>query len=290
MNEYVITASSCTDLPRDYCKRRNLKLLHFSFLMNGAEYKDDFGASMPLPVFYERVRGGQMPTTSMVNAAAFEECFTHFLEEGKDVLHIEFSSALSGSYGNAVAVAERLNAKYENKVTVIDSLCASLGYGLLLHYALNLRDEGKSLEEVRDWVEANKKKLIHWFTINDLSHLKRGGRLSGTAAFFGTMLKIMPVLDVDNLGRLIPCFKVRGRKHALLEMVERMKLDIDKPDGQTVFISHGDCIDDVNFLIEAIHEAFPTLGEIMVNYVGPVIGAHSGPGTVALFYIGKQRY
>ena len=290
MDGYVITACSTADLPKVYAQKHNLYLLPYSFMLGNDEYKDNFGISMPFPVFYERVRGGQMPSTSMVNASSYEEVFSSHLEKGQSVLHIEFSSALSGSYGNALSVAEKLNAKFESKVYVVDSLCASLGNGLLVDYALKMKENGVPLEEVHAWVEEHKLKVIHWFTVDDLNHLKRGGRVSGASAFIGTMLKIKPVLNVDDMGRLIPCFKVRGRKKAIVELVNRMKIDIQNPEGQTVFISHGDCEDEAKHLAKLVKEAFPSIGEIMLHYVGPVIGAHSGPGTIALFYMGKNRY
>lgn len=290
MNRYVISTSSTADLPEQYAKEHNLIVLPYPFLLEEKEYKDDFGASLSYKDFYARVRSGAMPTTSMINQETYEQFFSSILSQGKDLLHIEFSSALSGSYQNAKTVAERMNASSENKVYVIDSLCASRGLGLLVDYAVKQKENGASIEEVHTWLEENKKHLIHWFTVDDLGHLKRGGRVSGISAFMGTMLKIKPVLNVDDEGRLIPHFKVRGRKKAIARLVEEMKNDIVNPDGQTVYICHGDCIDDANTLASLVKEAFPGIGPIVIHYTGPVIGAHSGPGTLALFYMGKARY
>lgn len=289
MSEYMLSTSSTTDLPKWYIEQNNLLFFSFSFDMEGKEYRDNFGEDMPVKDFYANLRTGTNSTTSMINRAAFEAGFIPYLEKGVDILHIEFSSALSGSYQNAQAAAEELNGKYPGKLTVIDSLCASLGQGLLVDYAVQMKKAGKSLQEVAEWVEANKKNIIHWFTVDDLNHLRRGGRISKASAFFGTMLQIKPVLDVDDAGRLIPHFKVKGRKKSILEMFNRMKEDIKDPDGQTVFISHGDCLEDAEALKAMILEHF-NIDNVLINYVGPVIGAHSGPGTLALFYMGKQRY
>lgn len=292
MSDYIISTTSTTDLPESYAEENQLAFMPYNFMLAEEEYKDDFGKSMPFDQFYGRVRDGEMPSTSMINREIYEQHFCHLLSQGKDVVHIEFSSALSGSFDNGKQVADELNqsGKYPNKVYFIDSLCASMGQGLLVDYAVKLKGQGKSAEELAAWLEENKKTIIHWFTVNDLNHLRRGGRLSKASAFFGTMLKIKPILDVDDRGRLIPHFKVRGRKKAIAGLLDRMKQDIYVPEGQTVFISHGDCIDDAKKLESMIREAFPQIGEIVINYIGPVIGAHSGPGTLALFYKGRSRY
>ena len=172
---------------------------------------------------------------------------------------------------------------------MVDSLCASLGLGLLVDYAVRMKEEGKSIDEAAGWVEENKLHIIHWFTVDDLNFLKRGGRVSGVSAFLGTMLKIKPIMDVDDQGRLIPHFKVRGRRKAITGMFEKMKEDILHPEGQRVFISHGDCLKDAEFLAGLIKDEF-AIDSVLINYVGPVIGSHSGPGTLALFYYGKQRF
>lgn len=290
MSEYFISTSSTSDLPESYITENEIGFIPFSFLIDGKEYPDDFGHSMSFADFYAQVREGQLPTTSMVNGETYRAHFMKYLEQGADVLHIEFSSALSGSYENCRTVADELNAKYDNKVYVVDSLCASMGLGLLVEYAVQMKKAGKSMEEAARWIEENKLHFIHWFTVMDLNHLRRGGRISRASAFFGTMLKIKPILDVDDLGRLIPHFKVRGRKKAIVGLLEHMQMDIRNPDGQTVFISHGDCREDAETLAAMIRQAFPAITDIRINYIGPVIGAHSGPGTLALFYVGKERY
>ncbi len=290
MSDYIIAASSTTDLTQEYAKEHNLTLLPFSFMIDGKVYADDFGKSMSLADFYSTIRGGASASTSLVNAGVYEKFFSEMLEKKLDILYIELSSALTGSVDNAISVAEKLNAKYENKVYIVDSLSASRGFGLLIHYALKMQKEGKSAEEVHQWIEKNKLNFIHWFTVDDLNHLKRGGRVSAASAFVGTMLKIKPVLNVDNQGRLIPRFKIRGRKKSLQTMVEQMKSDILNPDGQTVFIGHADCPEDAQYVESLIRNEFPTITDIQIAPIGPVIGAHSGPGTIALFYVGSKRY
>lgn len=289
MSDFVITACSTSDLWEDYTKERNIELLPYSFIMSGKEYDDDFGQSMPIKTFYQRVREGEMPSTSMINVQTYTEFFEPILASGRDILHIEFSSGLTGSFANAKSAAQELNSKYTSQIHLVDSLCASLGYGLLVHYALDLRDAGRTLEEIQSWLEDNKLRLNHWFTVDDLNHLKRGGRVSGVTAFLGTMLSIKPVLNVDDDGHLIPREKSRGRKKAILELVNKMKERIQEPDGQMVFICQGDCIDDAEFLKSKIKETFPGVLDVKIGYTGPVIGAHSGPGTLAVFFMGDRR-
>ncbi len=290
MNNFVIMASSTTDFTEDYAKKHNLTLLPFSFMLDGNSYEDNFGKSMSIDKFYETIRSGASATTSMVNSEQYMSIFTEHLEKGMDVVYIELSSAISGSAHNGQAVVEELNKKYDNQVYFVDSLCASGGFGLLVHYALMKKEEGMSAPEIKAWLEETKLKFIHWFTVDDLNHLKRGGRVSATSAFIGTMLKIKPVLNMDNKGRLIPRFKVRGRKKSLAKMVDMMVEDIENPAGQTVFIGHGDCLEDAEYVAERVRKEFADITDIRIYHVGPVIGAHSGPGTVALFYIGKERY
>lgn len=289
MKEYVIATSSTSDLPLKYVQERNITLLPFTFIINDDEYKDDFGKSMSTEKFYEIVREGALPSTSMINYDTYYDFFSSALNAGKDVLCIEFSSALSGSYQNAKAVAEKLNKTSENKVYVVDSLCASMGLGLLMDYLLDMRDAGKSVEELYAWAQEHKKNIIHWFTVDDLNHLFRGGRVSRVSAFLGSMLSIKPVLEVNGKGQLIPKSKTRGRKKAIKQLLENMKDDIIEHENQKVFISHAACLKDAEYLAELIQQSFPKIKKILVHYVGPVVGAHAGPGTLALFYYGQPR-
>lgn len=288
--DYVISCCSTTDLPKEYITQHNIPFLSYTFVIGGKEYRDDLGESMSLKEFFRIVREGAMPTTSQVNVEQYIETFEGFLKQGKDLLHLSMSSGISGSYNSARLAVDELSAKYpERKLYLVDSLGASLGYGLLTHYAVKMKEEGKTIDEVYNWVENNKLKINHWFTVDDLHHLKRGGRLSGAAAVLGTLLHIKPVLNVDSTGHLIPKEKARGRKSALNELVSKMEELVENPDGQDIFISHGDCEEDASYVAGQIKVKFPGINSIMLNMVGPVIGAHSGPGTVALFFLGKNR-
>ena len=224
-----------------------------------------------------------------VNPEQAKSYFEQYLKDGIEVLYLAFSSGLSGSYNSAIIAAEELKESYPDlRVAVIDTLCASLGQGLLTHYAVTMKEAGKSLDEIASWVEENKLHLCHMFTVDDLNHLKRGGRVSSAAALFGPMLSIKPVLHVDDQGRLIPVSKARGRKASLLALVDHMEQTAVNPKDQTVFISHGDCLEDAKFVAEEIRRRLGT-EDIRINYIGPVIGNHAGPGTVALFFLGTER-
>ncbi len=290
MADYVLTTSSVYDLNNEFSKKNNIKVLPYQFFIDGTEYYDDKGISISVHDFYEKMRAGSVATTSMVNTERYTDFFTPLLEEGKDVIHIEFSSGLSGSYSNALLTVEQLKRKYpDRKITIIDGLSASPGYGLLVYYAIQKRDEGASFDELVDYVEKLKLKVIHWFAVESLEYLRRGGRVSRASAFLGTMLNIKPVLAFNNEGKIIPVEKIRGRKKSLIEMVKKMKEDIDNPDGQMVFIGHADALEDAQFVESMVKQNFPTIKGTYIDYIGPVIGAHAGPSTIALFYIGKQR-
>ena len=239
--------------------------------------------------FYDQLRAGKTATTSAVNVAQFSEAMEPCLQAGKDVLVLAFSSGLSTTYNSAAIAADDLREKYpERKIYVVDTLCASMGQGLLVYLTAKEREKGGSIEQVRDWAENHKMSIAHQFTVNDLFHLKRGGRVSAATAVVGSMLAIKPVLHVDNEGHLINIGKVRGRAASLKALVDAMEKSAIDPADQTIFISHGDCWDDANAVADMVKERFG-VKEVIMNYVGPVIGAHAGPGVVALFYIGKER-
>ncbi len=239
--------------------------------------------------FYERVRAGKMPTTSLVNAERYIDTFEPVLKGGSDLLYICFSSGLSGSYNCSLVAAQELREKYpDRKLLVADSLSASMGEGLLVYLAAMEKQKGRSIEEVAQWVEDNRLHLAHWFTVDDLEHLKRGGRVSAAAAFFGGMLNIKPVLHVDDEGHLVPVEKVRGRAASIDAMLKAMEQTVVDPHEQIVFISHGDSPDDVQLLADKVREKFEPK-ELYINHIGPVIGAHSGPGTLALFFLATKR-
>lgn len=240
-------------------------------------------------LFYERLRSGDMATTSAVNVAQYTEALEPLLQAGQDVLILAFSSGLSTTYNSSLIAVKELQAKYpDRKLFTVDTLCASLGQGLLVWYAAQARARGGSIEEVRDWIEEHKLNLCHQFTVDDLYFLKRGGRISSATALVGSMLHIKPVLHVDNEGHLINTGKVRGRQAALKALVDRMEHTAIDSGSLTVFISHGDCLEDAQMVADMVKKRFG-VQEVYINYVGPVIGAHSGPGTLALFYMGTDR-
>lgn len=287
MSNFIIATSSPCDLPQEYVEKHNIPVIKYTFTIDQKDYKD---GEMDIKEFYQLVRDGNMPTTSQLTPIEATEVFDEQLSKGNDVLYIAFSSGLSGSCSNVKLVLGDLKEKYpERKIYVVDSLCASLGQGLLIDYAIRMREDGKSIGETAKWLEANKLCLNHWFTVDSLNHLRRGGRVTGAAAFVGTMLQIKPVLNVDYEGHLIPREKAKGRKRAIKSLLEKMEEYIHEPAGQQIFISHGDDLPAAEKLAAMIKERFPEIGGIMINTIGPIIGAHSGPGTIALFFMGKTR-
>lgn len=290
MRDFVLMTDSCCDMPAQLAEELDLAVLPLSLLMGEASYRNFLdGRELDFSEFYSRIRSGETATTSAISVGDFEEAMRPILESGKDILCLSFSSALSTTYQSAVIAAEEMAEAFpDGKVYVVDTLCASLGQGLLVYLCAQQKKAGKTLDEVRDYAEATKGKICHWFTVDDLNHLKRGGRVSSAAALFGTMLSIKPVLHVDDQGRLIPVSKTRGRKASLLALVDHMEQTAEDPGHQTVFISHGDCREDAEFVAEEVRRRFGT-ENILINYVGPVIGNHSGPGTMALFFLGSER-
>ena len=285
-----ILTDSCCDLTNEYLKERNIDYISLMYTIDGNDYYDDFNLSMSSKEFYDRVRGGSMSKTSLVNSQRYDDFFSKYLEAGDDIVYIGFSSALSGSYQGAVISAEELRPKFpDRKIAVIDSRCASMGEGLLVSYAAEKLAAGASFDELAAYVEDTKNKVCHWFTVDDLHHLKRGGRVSGISAAVGTMLSIKPILHVNGEGKLIPMSKSRGRSASLNNLVKEMeKAVFDEGKGQTVMISHGDCIEDAQKVEEAVKKRFPEIRDVMINVIGPVIGSHAGPGTVALFFLGEK--
>lgn len=289
MDEYIITTDNNSDLPESFFQEHQIGCTYLSYSIDGRTYsRDNF---LPTDEFYAKMRSGALPTTAQVNPESVKEMMEPYLAAGKDILHIAFSSGLSGSYDSSRIAAEELSEQYpQRKIMVLDSLCASLGQGLLVYYAMELKESGKSIEEAADWVESHKKNLVHLFTVDDLNHLHRGGRVSKATAIVGGMLNIKPVLHVDNEGKLVAIGKVRGRKKSLQALVDGMKERIGsyKDTCDTIFISHGDCEDDARYVAEKIKELYP-IQTVIINYVGATIGAHSGPGTTALFFLGDYR-
>ena len=290
MNEYVLFTDSSADLTDELVRELGVEVLPLSFTMGDKTYKNwPDNREIDPADFYKQLREGAVATTSAVNVGDYTDALTPFLEAGKDVLVLAFSSGLSATCHSAQIAAEELMEQFPGrKVYVVDTLCASLGQGLLVWYAAGLKRDGKSMDEVRDWVEENKLRLCHWFTVDDLMFLKRGGRISSATAVLGTMLAIKPVMHVDNEGHLIKVGTARGRNASLKALVDHMAETAIAPDTQTVFISHGDCLADAQKVAQDVKARFG-VKEVVINNVGPVIGAHSGPGTVALFFVGSKR-
>ena len=290
MASYVIVTDSSADLSAQMAEKAGVQVLPLRFTVEGQTYYNwPDNREMDPKVFYRMLREGEVATTAAVNISQYLDMLEPILQSGTDVLVLSFSSGLSATYDSSRLAAEELREKYpQRKIFAVDTLCASLGQGLLVWHAAQLKDQGKSIEEVRDWVEENKLHLCHQFTVDDLHFLKRGGRISATTAVVGTMLKIKPVLHVDDGGKLVNIGKARGRKASLKALVDRMEETAIDPAGQTVFISHGDCMEDAEYVAGLVKERMG-VQDVRINYVGPVIGAHSGPGTLALFYLGSRR-
>ncbi|MGG7143374.1 DegV family protein [Clostridium nigeriense] len=289
MRKIIIFTDSCCDLPISFVEENNIQVMHLRVNIKGKDIPDDLGVSISHKNFYKLIREGEMPTTSQANVSNFEESFRKFVKEGYSIIYIGFSSALSGCVNSARLAKEAIVEEIKDAdITIIDSKSASMGLGLIVYYATNMLNEGKNKEEIISWIEENKLKVNHWFTVDDLNHLKRGGRVSSTVAIVGTMLNIKPVLHVDNEGRLIPISKVKGRKKSIRVLQGQLKERIVNPEQQVIFISHGDCLEEAEHLKDLILEEV-NVKDVIINNVGPAVGSHSGPGTVALFFIGNDR-
>lgn len=290
---YVLSCCSTVDLTREHMEKRNLHFICFHYQLDGTSYPDDLGLSMPLDSFYQAMANGAETRTSQVNVEEYEEYFQRFLEEGMDVLHLTLSSGISGTINSARLAAEHLMEKYPGRrVNIVDSLAASSGYGLLMDELADRRDEGMTLDEITQWAESHRKLVHHWFFSTDLTFYIKGGRVSKTAGFFGQMLGICPLLNVDFEGRLIPRDKIRGKKKVIREIVERMEKHAQNGHDYAgkCYISNSACIDDAKAVAALIEERFPALrGKVEINSIGTTIGSHTGPGTVALFFLGDQR-
>lgn len=287
---YRILTDSTGDLTPELVRELDLTVIPMEFTVDGKSYRNyPDGHEMSAKAFYDLLRSGKTSTTAQINSHEFTEWADPILQAGEDLLYIAFSSGLSGTCQSALLAKKELSEKYpDRKIYVVDSLCASMGEGLLVYYACKMQQEGKSIDEVYQWLQDNKLHLCHWFTVDDLNHLKRGGRVSSAAALFGTMLGIKPVLHVDDAGHLIPVAKIRGRKQSLDALVSHMEETVTEPENQVIFISHGDCQQDAQYVADKIRAKW-NVKDIVLNEIGPVIGTHSGPGTVALFFLGSKR-
>ena len=290
MSDFVMMTDSCCDLSAELAAELELEVLPLRLELEGRSYRNLLdGGEIGFQEFYAKVRSGAMPVTSAVNVGEFDAAMRPILEAGKDILCLCFSSALSTTYQSAVIAGRELEEAFpERKVRVVDSLCASMGQGLFVWLCAQEKKKGKTLEEVLDFAEGAKGNICHWFTVDDLNHLKRGGRVSAAAALFGTMLSVKPVLHVDKEGRLIPMEKCRGRKASLLALVDHMEKTAVEPERYPVFISHGDCREDAEFVAEEVRRRLG-VREVYIHYVGPVIGSHTGAGVMTLFFVGRER-
>ena len=288
MKNYVIYTDSCADLTREAYNALGLRCIPLDVIVENEEpIADD---QIDIQELYTKLRAKKSASTAAINIDRFLQSFESAAKEGLDVLYLGFSSGLSSTYSSSVVAMRELQEKYpENKFYAVDTLCASMGQGLLVYYAAKKKEAGASIEEIRDFVENTKMNLCHWFTVDDLFFLKRGGRVSAATAVVGSLLSIKPVLHVDNAGKLINVSKARGRKASIDAMFENMKKSMFPIEqNQTVFISHGDCIADAEYLANRIKTEMG-IQDIQINYVGSVIGSHSGPGTLALFFLGNER-
>lgn len=286
--KFVILAESTCDLPNDYVKENNITIVKMGYSIGEELFESDNPLSPQ--EFYRRMREGQKTSTSMVNQHDATAAMEKFMAEGVSILYISFSSALSGSYNSAASAAKELSIKHNGKAKayVIDSLCASMGQGLLVHYAVKFKDQGNDLEKTYNYVEGLKQNVCHYFTVNDLFHLHRGGRVTKSKAILGTLLKVKPLLYTSEEGKLTPLRNVKGRKKSIMALVESMEKKVGDFKNDIVFISHGDCMEDVDYLKTLIIQKFG-ITSFLASSIGPVVGAHSGPDTLALFFLGVDR-
>jgi DegV family protein with EDD domain len=289
MEQFKIVTDSTADLPQEFLDLHNIGCLHLSYILDGVTYGRD--KKLDCKEFYAMMRTGKMPTTSQVNPDEAKTAFYEFKKENKQILYLAFSSGLSGTYNSgAVAAKEVMEEDPECKIVVIDTLAASLGEGLLVYQAVQMRQEGKTLEETEAWIRQHILNLVHAFTVDDLFHLFRGGRVSKAAAILGTLASVKPQMHVDDEGHLVLVGKVRGRKKSLQGLVDYMDKHLGsyRDQNKVAFISHGDCQEDAEYVRDLVKDRFG-IESFIINYVGPTIGAHSGPGTLALFFFGDKR-
>lgn len=293
MGSFILTCCSTVDMKKEFFEQRQIPYVCFHYTMDGVTYPDDLGQSIPFPEFYDRIAKGATPVTSQVNVEEYCDFFEPFLKEGKDILHLTLSSGISGTYNSACVAREEMSSRYpDRKIVIVDSLGASSGYGLLTDSVADLRDKGVSLEEAAEWTENNKLFVHHWFFSTDLTSFKRGGRISATSAMLGTVLNICPLMSIDNTGHLIPRQKIRTKKKAVQEIINTMEAHAKggRDYSGQCFLSYSACENDAREVAALVEERFQKLsGKVRLNSIGAVIGSHTGPGTVALFFWGDKR-
>ncbi len=293
MGDFILSCCSAVDLTAEQMEELGISYVPFHYELGGKDYVDDLGVTVPYDEFYRRMVAGEDTKTSQVNVEEFVNYFEKYLKEGKDVLHLTLSSGISGTLNSAKLAKDMLEEKYpDRRLYIVDSLAASGGYGLLMWELAEMKNSGKDIDEVYDYAEKHKKQLNHWFFTTDLTFFIRGGRVSKTAGFVGTMLNICPLLNVDYMGRLIPREKIRTKKkviNRIVDIMEEKAFNGKDYDGK-VLITHAHCYDDAKAVADLIEERFPKQkGRVKINYIGNLIGAHTGPGTVALFFWGDER-
>lgn len=290
MSDFIIASASTADLPAKFFKEHDVPMIAYTYTIDSDLYNDDC-TEETRSYTYKRMREGAMTATSMITTFAYHDFFKELMDTGKDVIFLDMTKKISSSFRNAQEAAEQIQREYPSqRFYLMDTLCVSGGLGMLLYYMIGLRDAGKSFDETIAWAEENKLKIMHWFTVDDLNFLKRGGRVSNAAAMVGSLLSIKPVLYVSDAGELTVGSKVRGRKKALLAILEHMKQDFVEPKGKEVFILHADCLEDAEFMKQQVQETFPGVGKITIMSLGAVVGAHCGPGLFTIFYLGSKRY
>lgn len=293
MGKFVISCCSTADLSEEHFKERNISYICFHFELDGREYPDDLGKSIPFDEFYQAMQDGAETKTSQINVEEFEQYFEPFLQEGYDILHVTLSSGITGVVNSANLARDFLAERYpERKIYIVDSLGASSGYGLLMDRLADLRDEGKTIDEIYEWALAHRLNMHHWFFSTDLTFYIKGGRISKTAGFVGGMLNICPLLNMDSQGRLIPRYKIRTKKKVIRTIVDKMEECAQDGTGYSgkCYMSHSACYEDARAVADLVEERFPNLdGKVEIYDIGTTIGSHTGPGTVALFFWGEER-
>ena len=294
MNKFLLSCCSTSDLNVKHYKDRGIRYICFHYFLDGIEHKDDFGETLPISEFYKKMEQGAMTKTSQLNAQDYYNYFENLINEGyKEILHLTLSSGISGTINSARIAVNMINEKYKDvKIYIVDSLAASSGYGLLMEKLADLKDEGKSIEEVRDWAENNRLFINHWFFSTDLKYYVRGGRISRTSGFFGNMLHVCPLLNINDEGKLIPREKIIGKKKVINAIVQKMieNAKDGKDYNDYCYISHSAVFEDAKAVKDKVEDYFPNLkGKVEIFDIGTTIGSHTGPGTVALFFVGKER-
>lgn len=289
LSDTILVIDSCCDLPIEYIEQENIVSIGLICNLKGNAIEDDFGKEINRKDFYDAIRQGEMPTTSQINSQRYEEVFSRYVGEGKSIIYICMSSALSGTINSANLARANVLEEFSNAdISIVDSKCASLGQGLLVYYAYEMIKKGNSKEEIVDFLEENKLKINHWFTVNDLNHLKRGGRISSSAAAVGTLLNIKPVLYVDNQGQLTSFSKCRGRKKAISTLAEKFKERTNPNEMQVIAIGHGDCLEDA-LALEVLVREHGNVKDVILNYVGTAVGSHTGPEILGLYFMAEER-